>query len=230
MGVKIITVDDDINVLKSVEELLSLKKHKVFPHITTQDAIANFEDVQPDMAIVDFYMPGMTGVELMKRFHERQPELPVIILTASRETSDAVQAMQSGAYYYLTKPVDADELFSLMDKIAEQVRLKDENLRLKEELGKRYRFDSIIGRSGALEDVFSILNRAIKTKSTILITGESGTGKELIARAAHYNSSRASGPFIKINCAAIPESMLEAELFGIEKNIATGVSARAGKF
>ncbi|MBI5178283.1 MAG: sigma-54-dependent Fis family transcriptional regulator [Nitrospinae bacterium] len=230
MSVKILTVDDDINVLKSVEELLSLKKHKVFPHLTVRDALANFDDVQPDMAIVDFYMPDMTGIEAMKRLHERNPELPVVILTASREVNDAIEAIKSGAYHYLTKPILTDELFFTVDKIAEQVKLKDENRRLKEELGKRYQFDSIIGRSGALQDVFVVLNRAVKTKSTILITGESGTGKELIARAAHYNSNRVGGPFIKVNCAAIPESMLEAELFGIEKNIATGVAARPGKF
>ncbi len=230
MGVRILTVDDDINVLKSMEELLLLKKHSVFPHLSPQDALANFDDVNPDMAVIDFYMPVMTGMELMKRFHEKRPELPVVILTASREVNDAIEAIKSGAYHYLTKPVQADELFSLVEKIAEQTRLRDENERLREELGRRYKFDSIIGRSGALQDVFTVLNKAIKTKSTILITGESGTGKELIARAAHYNSSRAGGPFIKVNCAAIPESMLEAELFGIEKNIATGVAQRAGKF
>ncbi|MBI3793356.1 MAG: sigma-54-dependent Fis family transcriptional regulator [Nitrospinae bacterium] len=230
MSVKVLTVDDDINVLKSIEELLNLKKHRVFPHISPQDALANFDDIQPDLAVVDYYMPMMTGMDLMRRFHEKRPDMPVVILTASREVNDAIEAIKAGAYHYLTKPVQADELFSLVDKISEQAQLKEENERLKEELGQKYKFDSIIGRSGALQDVFTILNKAIRTKSTILITGESGTGKELIARAAHYNSTRSVGPFIKVNCAAIPETMLEAELFGIEKNIATGVAQRPGKF
>ncbi len=230
MGVRIITVDDDINILKSVEELLALRRHEVHPHLSGADALAKLEAIKPHMAIVDFYMPDGTGVDLMKRLHEKDPALPVIILTASRDVNDAVEAIKAGAYHYLTKPIQPDELYSIVDKIAEGIALKEENRRLKEELNIRYRFDNVIGRSGALEEVFAVLDKAVRTKSTILITGESGTGKELIARAAHYNSSRASGPFVKVHCAAIPESMLEAELFGIEKNTATGVAQRPGKF
>lgn len=230
MTPKIITVDDDINTLKSIKELLQLKKYAVFSHLTTGDAIRNFEDIKPDIAIVDFFMPDISGMELMKLFHEKRPGLPVIILTASREIKIAIDTIKAGAYHYLLKPLQPDELFCTIDKIVEQINLKEENHRLREELGKKYRFDNIIGRSGALREVFDVLNRAIKTKSNILVTGESGTGKELVARAIHYNSERKDGPFIKVNCAAIPESMLEAELFGIEKNVATGVAQRAGKF
>ncbi|MFQ5432704.1 MAG: sigma-54-dependent transcriptional regulator [Nitrospinota bacterium] len=230
MELKVITVDDDINIVKSLEELLSLKKYRVFGHITCGDALRNFEEITPHFAIVDFYMPEMTGLELMKRFHEKDPELPVIVLTASREVETVIEVIRAGAFHYLTKPVQPDELFNTIDKIAKQARLKDENRRLRDELSDRYQFDNIIGRSGPLREVFDILGSAVRTKSTILITGASGTGKELIARAAHYNSSRREGPFIKVNCAAIPDSMLEAELFGIEKNVATGVAQRPGKF
>ncbi len=230
MAIKILTVDDDINILKSIEDLLSLKKYKVFPHLTSSDALRNFEEIKPDLAIIDYFMPDATGIELMRKLHEKTPGLPVIILTASREVSTAIEAIKEGAYHYLVKPVQPDELFGTIDKIVEQVKLKKENRQLREELSTKYRFDSIIGKSGALKEVFEILSRAIKTKSTVLITGESGTGKELIARAIHYSSGRKDGPFIKVNCAAIPESMLEAELFGIEKNVATGVGQRAGKF
>lgn len=230
MELKVITVDDDINIIKSLEELLKLKKYRVFGHITCGDALRNFGEIKPDFAIIDYYMPDMTGVELMKKFHEKKPELPVIVLTASREVQTVIEVIREGAFHYLTKPVQPDELFNSIDKIVQQVRLKLENRRLRNELSDRYQFDNIIGRSGPLRDVFDILDRAIKTKSTILITGGSGTGKELIARAIHYNSNRSEGPFIKVNCAAIPESMLEAELFGIEKNVATGVAPRAGKF
>ncbi|GMT42349.1 MAG: acetoacetate metabolism regulatory protein AtoC [bacterium] len=230
MTPKIITVDDDINTLKSIEELLGLKKCKVFPHLTTGDAIRNLKGIGPDLAIIDFFMPDMTGVELMEKFHATEPELPVIILTASREVKTAVEAIRAGAFHYLIKPLQPDELFSTIDKILSQLRLKEENRRLRNELSGKYRFENIIGCSGALREVFAILGYAIKTKSTILITGRSGTGKELIARAVHFNSDRREKPFIRVNCAAIPESMLEAELFGIEKNVATGVAERPGKF
>ena len=230
MELKVLTVDDDINIVKSLEELLSLKKYRVFGHITCGDALRNFEEIAPDFAIIDFYMPEMTGLELMKKFHEKDPELPVIVLTAAREVETVIEVIRAGAFHYLTKPVQPDELFNTIDKIAKQAQLKNENRRLRDELSDRYQFDNIIGRSGPLREVFDILGSAVKTKSTILITGNSGTGKELIARAAHYNSSRRESPFIKVNCAAIPESMLEAELFGIEKNVATGVAARPGKF
>ena len=230
MELKVITVDDDINIVKSLEELLSLKKYRVFGHITSGDALRNFEEIAPDFAIVDYYMPDMTGLELMNKFHEKDPELPVIVLTASREVEVVIEVIRGGAFHYLTKPVQPDELFNTIDQIAKQVRLKNENRRLHSELSDRYQFDNIIGRSGPLREVFDILGSAVKTKSTILITGNSGTGKELIARAAHYNSNRRDEPFIKVNCAAIPDSMLEAELFGIEKNVATGVAQRPGKF
>ena len=230
MEIKVITVDDDINIVKSLQELLQLKKYSVFGHITPTDAVASFDEIKPDFAIIDLDMPDMTGIELMKKFHEKTPELPVIVLTASREVKTVIDVIRAGAYHYLTKPIQPDELFSTINKIVQQIILKRENRRLKSELSDRYQFENIIGSSGPLREVFDILDRAIRTKSTILITGKSGTGKELIARAIHYNSSRREGPFVKVNCAAIPESMLEAELFGIEKNVATGVAQRPGKF
>ena len=230
MEIKVITVDDDINIVKSLDELLQLKKYSVFGHITPTDALAGFDGIKPDFAIIDLDMPEMDGIELMKKFHEKTPELPVIVLTASREVKTVIDVIRAGAYHYLTKPIQPDELFSTINKIVQQIILKRENRRLKSELSDRYQFENIIGSSGPLREVFDILDRAIRTKSTILITGKSGTGKELIARAIHYNSSRREGPFVKVNCAAIPESMLEAELFGIDKNVATGVGQRPGKF
>jgi len=230
MITRIVTIDDDINTLKSLEQLLELKKFKVFPHLTVNDAMNNFDKDDPHIAIIDFYLDDMTGVELMKKIHQRNPDIPVIILTASREINTAIESIKAGAYHYLVKPVQPDELYSTIDKLVESQRLKEENLRLKNELTAKYRFENIIGKSAALEEMFAILAKAVQTKSTILITGDSGTGKELVARAAHYNSPRKDNPFIKVNCAAIPESMLEAELFGIEKNVATGVAMRPGKF
>ena len=230
MITRIITIDDDINTLKSLEQLLELKKFKVFPHLTVDDAMNNLDKDDPHIAIIDYYLDDTTGVELMRKIHQRIPDIPVIILTASREINTAIDSIKAGAYHYLVKPVQPDELYSTIDKLVESQRLKEENLRLKNELTLKYRFENIIGKSAALEEMFGILSKAVQTKSTILITGDSGTGKELVARAAHYNSPRKDGPFIKVNCAAIPESMLEAELFGIEKNVATGVAMRPGKF
>ncbi len=227
---KIISIDDDINSLKSLEELLHFRKCKVHSYISTLDALNAFDEVKADAAIVDYFMPNMSGVELMKKLHEKSPDLPVIILTGSQDVKIAVEALKGGAFHYLLKPIQADELFSTIDKIIDQLNLKEENRRLKNELAGKYGFENIIGGSPALSDLFKMLSKAVKTRSTILITGESGTGKELVAKAVHYNSSRKDGPFIKVNCAAIPETMLEAELFGIEKNVATGVDQRPGKF
>ncbi len=227
---RIITVDDDINSLKSLEELLRLRKWEVFPHLTPADVLKNIDEINPHAAIFDFFISDMTGVDLMKRIHETRPDLPVVILTGSRDVKTAVEALKAGAYHYLLKPVQPDELFSTIDKIIRQAQLREENLRLRERLATKYGFENIVGRSEALKKVFRLLDRAIATKSTILFTGESGTGKELFAQAVHYNSPRSDGPFIKVNCAAIPDSLLEPELFGIEKQVATGVAARPGKF
>jgi len=230
METRVLSVDDDINTLKSLEQLLGLKKIKVMSHLTPDDALRNFEQIDPHIAILDFYLQNTTGVQIMKKLHDKMPDLPVIILTASREVNTAIESIKEGAYHYLTKPIQPDELYSTIEKLIDIQKLKEENLRLKSELTTKYQFDNIIGKSPALDEMFAILSKAVQTKSTILITGDSGTGKELVARAAHYNSPRSEGPFIKVNCAAIPESMLEAELFGIEKNVATGVAMRPGKF
>jgi len=226
----IIVIDDDINSLKSTSELLKIKDWNVVTHLTSIDALRNIETTKPDAAIIDFFLPDTTGVELMKKLHFQYPDLPVVILTGSRDVQTAIESLKAGAYHYLLKPLQADELFSTVDKIKSRLTLEKENKRLKGELANRYGFENIVGNSPKLASIFKMLQKATKTKSSILITGESGTGKELFAKAVHYSSPRAGGPFIKVNCAAIPETMLEAELFGIEKNVATGVDKRAGKF
>jgi len=167
---------------------------------------------------------------MMRAIHEIDPLLPVIILTASRDIKLAIETIKEGAFHYLGKPVDSDELYLNLDNAINARNLAVENSQLKDDLKDKHKIDTIIGASGKMMDVFDITIKAARTRSTVLITGETGSGKELIAKAIHYNSDRANRPFIRVNCSAIPESLLEAELFGIEKNVASGVDERMGKF
>jgi two-component system NtrC family response regulator len=226
----ILVVDDDLNTLKMVEQFLLIKKYNVTTCLTSRDAIRELGKGSYSAAVIDYFMPDTTGLEMMKAFHKIDPELPVLILTASRDIKIAVETIKEGAFHYLVKPVDPDELYVNLDKAFKNRSLVLENQRLKLDLQDRYKFDHIIGDSGRMVEVFDMTLRAAKVRSTVLIIGETGSGKELIARAVHFNSDRAQGPFIGVNCSALPESLLEAELFGIEKNVATGVDARTGKF
>lgn len=226
----ILVVDDDLNTLKMVEQFLLIKKYDVTTCLTSRDALRELGKKSFCAAVIDYFMPDTTGLEMMKAFHKIDPEMPVIILTASRDIKIAVETIKQGAFHYLVKPVDPDELYINLDKAFRNRSLILENKRLKLDLQYRYKFDHIVGESGRMMEVFDMTMRAAKVRSTVLIIGETGSGKELIARAAHFNSDRAQGPFIGVNCSALPESLLEAELFGIEKNVATGVDARIGKF
>ena len=227
---RILVVDDDLNTLKMVESFLTLKKYRVTTCLTFRDALKEIGANSFDAAVIDYFMPNTTGLEMMKAFHESEPDLPVIVLTASRDIKVAVRMIQEGAFNYLIKPVDPDELYVNLDKAFSTHRLIRENRELKLDLRDRYKFDHIVGDSGRMREVFELTARAAKVRSNALILGETGVGKELVAKAIHYNSSRSAGPFISINCSALAESLLEAELFGIEKNVATGVDARMGKF
>ncbi len=227
---KILVIDDDLNTLKMVEQFLLLKKYDVTTCLTYRDAQRELGKKTFDAAVVDYFMPDTTGLEIMKAMHETEPDLPVIILTASRDVKIAVEAIKEGAFNYLVKPVEPDELYHNLDNALSNLKLKNENRDLKLNLKEKYNFDHIIGDSGKMVDVFDLTVRAAKVRSTTLIVGETGSGKELVAKAIHYNSDRSEGPFIRINCSALAESLLEAELFGIEKNVATGVDARIGKF
>ncbi|MBI5815392.1 MAG: sigma-54-dependent Fis family transcriptional regulator [Nitrospinae bacterium] len=226
----ILVVDDDLNSLQVVEQFLKLKKYEVTPCLTFGDAKREFSPGLFDAAILDYYMPDTTGLDMMRQLRETDPDLPVIILTGERDIKIAVEAMKQGAFNYILKPVDPDELYSALENAVRTGKLVRENRELKHDLKTRYKFGSIVGASGKMMDVYDMTARAARVRSTVLITGETGSGKELIARAIHYNSDRAEKPFVRVNCAAVPETLLEAELFGIEKNVATGVDARMGKF
>jgi len=187
-----------------------------------------------DLVLCDVKMPGINGLELVRQIHELYPDLPCIVITGYGGAENSVEALRAGAYWYLEKPFDQDHLDvvrRLVDQAIEHGRLKAENRSLHNELRSKYKFDNIIGRSSGLQQVLSIVEKVADTDSTVLITGESGTGKELVARALHYNSRRADRSLVTVNCGAIPEELLESELFGHIKGAFTGaISDREGRF
>ncbi|MFY9708481.1 MAG: sigma-54 dependent transcriptional regulator, partial [Desulfobacterales bacterium] len=196
-----------------------------------QSAIEAVKERFYDLILMDIRMNRVGGVEALKKIKEISPDIPIIMMTAYASVDTAVQAMRSGAYDYLTKPLDIDELMILVAKALRHHQLEQENIFLKEQLGSRFDFSNIIGRSRTMKELLETVAMVAPSEATVLILGESGTGKELIANAIHQNSPRSSHPFIKVNCAALPETLLESELFGHEKGAFTGaVSRRQGRF
>jgi two-component system response regulator HydG len=196
-----------------------------------QEAINSVEERFYDLILMDVRMSRVSGIEALKKIKELSPGIPVIIMTAYASVSTAVDALKSGAYDYLTKPLDIEELKILIAKALRQRQLEQENVYLRERLGDRFDFSNIIGRGSAMRDLFETIALVAPTEANVLIVGESGTGKELIANAIHQNSPRKDRPFIKVNCAALPETLLESELFGHEKGAFTGALARKrGRF
>jgi len=184
-----------------------------------------------DLVFLDYKMPQMNGLETLQGMRKINPELVVVMMTAYGTIETAVQAMKEGAADYLTKPIDLDELLLLIEKVSERILLQRENRELRERLRERYQFEQIVYASGQIEEVLNLTGRVAKSESTVLIRGESGTGKELIANVIHHASPRADRPFIKVNCTALPENLLESELFGHERGAFTGaVQRRIGRF
>ncbi|MEJ2202327.1 MAG: sigma-54 dependent transcriptional regulator, partial [Desulfuromonadaceae bacterium] len=176
-------------------------------------------------------MPRLSGFELLAHIKERFPDMAVIMITAFSTTEEAVEAMKNGAYDYIIKPFKNEEIRLVVQNALERKALRQENLQLKKELGKRYSFCSLIGKSKAMQDIYDLIEKVAVSKSNVMISGESGTGKELVARAIHYHSDRRDKPIVPINCGAIPENLLESELFGHEKGSFTGaVQQKAGLF
>jgi two-component system NtrC family response regulator len=227
----ILIVDDEPNYLIVISELL---KEEGFETITAENgrqAMQYVKSTDLDMVITDMKMPGMDGFALLEEIKIINANLPVIMITAFGEVEKAVQAMQSGAFTYLTKPFNNDALVANINKAIEHYNLARENTRLRSEMQDRYKFANIIGKNQVMQQIYNLIEKVAPTDATVLISGESGTGKELVARAIHFNSTREKGPFISLNCAALPESLLESELFGHEKGAFTGAaSMRKGKF
>src|SRR5438876_3403520 len=184
-----------------------------------------------DLILTDLKLPGMTGLELLERLKGQNSYTPVIVMSAFGTVENAVEAMKKGAVDFLPKPFSLDHLTVVVEKALEVRKLRDENRELREALGKRYQFENIIGRSQAMQEIFATVTRVAGTRATVLLAGESGVGKDMIARAIHQHSPRRDRPFVKINCTAIPENLMESELFGYEKGAFTGaVTTKPGKF
>ncbi|PYT13887.1 MAG: two-component system response regulator [Acidobacteria bacterium] len=184
-----------------------------------------------DLILTDLKLPGMTGLELLERLKGQNSYTPVIVMSAFGTVENAVEAMKKGAVDFLPKPFSLDHLTVVVEKALEVRKLRDENRELREALGKRYQFENIIGRSQAMQEIFATVTRVAGTRATVLLAGESGVGKDMIARAIHQHSPRRDRPFVKINCTAIPENLMESELFGYEKGAFTGANvSKPGKF
>ncbi|MEN8139811.1 MAG: sigma-54 dependent transcriptional regulator [Thermodesulfobacteriota bacterium] len=227
----LLVVDDEPNYLIILEELLQEEGFEVFTAENGQKALQIIADTDLDLLLTDMQMPGMNGMELLQASKELNSQLPVIMMTAYGEVANAVAAMQAGAFNFLTKPFNNDELLANINKAIEHYSLLRENSRLRNEVNTRTDFSGMVGKSRAMQQVYSLIEKVAPTTTSVLITGESGTGKELIAKAIHYNSSRDQAPFISVNCAALPDSLLESELFGHEKGAFTGaITLRKGRF
>jgi DNA-binding NtrC family response regulator len=229
MKMNILVVDDDKLANEFFSVTLKRAGYDVDSVYSGEDAFDAISTDSYDIVVTDLKMKGMDGIELLKSIKKSQPETVVILVTAYGTVDNAVNAMKIGAYDFLLKPVTPDALEMLVARAAELIRLKDENRRFRSDVASR--FKSIVGKSSKMKKVFELIEVTADARSTVLVTGESGTGKELVAKAIHYSSNRKDGPFIKLNCAALPENLVEAELFGYEKGSFTGaVRQRKGKF
>jgi DNA-binding NtrC family response regulator len=227
---KVLVIDDDASLRRVMEMQLEEIGCKVVAVASGNDALAVLEEVAPALVITDLKIPGMSGLDLLKLLRADHPELTVIMVTAYGTVRTAVEAMKAGAFDYLTKPIDYDELALVVNRALEHQQLLEEVRNLRHTLDAKYGFESIIGRSKALLRVLEMTSRVAQTDSIALIRGETGTGKELLAKAIHQNSRRKNGPFVTINCGAIPNNLLESELFGYTKGAFTGaILAKKGR-
>ena len=227
----ILVVDDEPVQRELVGGFLKKQGFEVITAASAERALELFRQDVFDLVLTDQKMANMSGLELLQAVHAINPETPVILITAFGTVEAAVAALKQGAIDYLTKPLNLDELLYRIRQESDRYRIINENRELREALQERHRIEGIIGESGPMLEVLSLVRRVAPSEATVLIRGESGTGKELIAQAIHFASPRARGPLVKINCAALPESLLESELFGHEKGAFTGaLSSRQGRF
>ncbi len=228
---RILIVDDEQNILGLFQRILEKKGYDVRCASTGEEALDKLETEVFDVVVSDLKMPGMSGLDLLSRGKVLNPAMPFIMLTAFGTVHSAVEAMKEGAYDYLIKPVDTEEFKLVIEKALELHRLQREVARLRSQLELDVDFQQIVGQSKPMRAVFRLIRMVAKSNATILIEGESGTGKELIARAVHQNSARSDGPFVAIDCASLPETLLESELFGHVRGAFTGaVSNKKGLF
>jgi DNA-binding NtrC family response regulator len=230
-NIKILVIEDDDSSREALLILLKSIGFTVKGCCSGQEGLGVLSGEPFDIVITDLFLPDLNGIDILSRVKESSPRTEVILVTGYGSAETAVQAMKKGAYDYITKPLNIEELRIIIDKALEKGQLVSENVYLKKQLREKYEFANIIGNSQAMQQLFSRMKRIIKTDSTVLILGESGTGKELVAKAIHFNGNRKDKPFIAVNCSAIPENLLESELFGHVKGAFTGaVKEKVGKF
>jgi len=228
---KILVVDDEAVIRVSLHEWLTDAGYQVFTAENGSQALEIIQKEELRIVIADLVMPGMDGIELMKKSKELSPNIEVVIITAYGSIPTAITAMREGAYDYIEKPFCPERVELLIEKLVEHQELIEENLSLHQKLDDRYRFENIITKSSRMQQVIEVIKVVAKSNATVLITGETGTGKELVARAIHSQSHRCGKPFVAVSCAALPESLLESELFGHEKGSFTGAyTQKKGKF
>ena len=220
-GSKILIVDDELIMRESLAGWLERDGHTVDKAASGEEALEKCEKTRYDILLLDIKMEGMSGLEVLKKVKENDPDVSVVMITAYGSIPSAIEAMKSGAYEYLLKPFDPDELMMLIEKIIKHQAERRETQFLREQYKERTRFENMIGQSGVLQGVFDFIEKIAPTDSTILIKGETGTGKGLAARAIHTKSRRSQGPFVVVNCGAFPEHLLESELFGYQKGAFT---------
>jgi DNA-binding NtrC family response regulator len=228
---RIVLADDEDAARRSLGEILTEDGYAVRLAADGEEALRLVAEDAPDILLTDLKMPGLDGMELLARVRAAYPDVAIVVMTAYGTIASAVKALRAGAEDYLTKPIDVEELEHLLQTVLGRRRLVAETLLLKQRLDDKYGFDNIVGRAPTMLEVFRLVEQVAPSQASILITGESGTGKELIAQAIHQHSPRRDAPFVKVSCAALPETLLESELFGHERGSFTGaIARRPGRF
>ncbi|HEX7253536.1 MAG TPA: sigma-54 dependent transcriptional regulator, partial [Thermoanaerobaculia bacterium] len=230
-GARLLVVDDEASIRDMLAFFFHKRGFEVLTASSFTEGIAAAGRLTPDIVLSDIKMPDGNGLDLLRKIKTDSPKVPVIMITAHTSTQDAIEAMKAGAVDYIAKPFNMEELAMIVDRALGEKNLLDENVYLKQELAAKYTFANIIGKGSRMQEIFRTIERIGKVSTTVLITGESGTGKELIARAIHYTSARKDKKFVSINCGALPETLLESELFGHERGAFTGaVKDKRGLF
>ncbi len=219
---RVLVVDDEPDMVDNCVRILRRAGYRCLSTTDPERALALIESERPDLVLTDLKMPAVDGLAVLRRAHEVDATLPVVVITAFATIESAVAAIKEGAFDYLPKNFSVDQLTVVVERALRQRRLTQENRNLREQLQTTFALDNVIGRSPAMAQVFELVKKAARSEANILVLGESGTGKELIARAVHANSPRASGAFVPVDCASLPENLLESELFGHEKGAFTG--------
>ncbi len=221
----IVLIEDDLTLRDSLAEYLESKGYAVAPVARAEEGIARV-DAETEVVITDFKLPGLSGLDVLREVRRKNPSCEVIIVTGYGSIDSAVEAMKEGAYHYVTKPVNPTVLLRILGELVHRRTLEAEVSQLRQQLDAQYGFENLIGRSPPMRRVFDVIRQVAPTRTTVLITGESGTGKELVARAIHQNSPRKNGRFVAINCAALPATLMESELFGHERGAFTGAAQK----